>query len=415
MNKYRSSKWAVLAVSGLALFTDMVMYGVIMPIIKELLEGYTQDKSESSWMASSLVVVYAIGLLIFTPIFGSLSDKYQNRRVPMLVGQAGLAVSTLIFAFANSFTLLLIARFLQGVAAAATWVVGMAMMTDVFSGPNLGFYMSIVYSCHTVGFFLGPLIGGFLHDYISIRAPFYVCTVLVFIDFLGRLWIVEPKKQVDDKEALKPKQEGLSIWQLLKSPEVVLVNAAIMLKAGSYSSLETLLEKHLHQFFQYEPRHTSLVFLAFILPTIVMSYVVGWLSGRVSRYRIMTIGMIAHVFLMPLVCSEKSVKLIVFGGILYGVSCSLISTPGMPELANIVDSFGGASYARVYAILNMCYSLGMIFGPSIVSVLRDKFSFMIGMIGLNSAMLIFAPIFYLSMRGLVIKRRERLQALNITK
>lgn len=40
LDKYRQAKTGVLIVSSLAVFTDMVIYGVIMPIMKEIIEKY---------------------------------------------------------------------------------------------------------------------------------------------------------------------------------------------------------------------------------------------------------------------------------------------------------------------------------------------------------------------------------------
>jgi DHA1 family solute carrier family 18 vesicular amine transporter 1/2 len=406
ITKSRSAKWAVLLISGLALFTDMVIYGVIMPIIEELIAKCGVEKS--NWANSALVVTYAVGLLIFTPLFGSLSDRYRNRRIPMLIGQAGLAASTVLFALAKSFPLLLLARFLQGVAGAATWVVGMAMLTDVFNGPHLGFYMSIVYSCHTLGFFLGPLIGGFLHSKFSLEAPFYVCTALALVDLVGRLWIKEPKIKDLDKKAAAFKGKG--IIELLKCPEILLITAVITFKAGSFSSLESKLEDHLATF-GYDSQGTSLVFLAFILPSIFVGYVVGWLGGKMDRFKLITIGMIAHPLAMPLACSASSVNLVIIGGILFGCSASFMGTPVTPELANIVESLGGASYARVYAILNAAYSVGMIIGPIATTAIAEKTNFMWGMLGFNSMMLIYAPFFFYFMSKLVVERKARLEEL----
>jgi MFS transporter, DHA1 family, solute carrier family 18 (vesicular amine transporter), member 1/2 len=123
ISKFRESKTVVLLVSCLAVFTDMVIYGVIMPIMKEIIKQYP-DYSENDIIfgQAALPAFYAAGLLVFTPVFSSLSDRYKSRKVPMLLGQLLLAFSTLLFAFANSFVTCLLARFLQGIAGAATWV-----------------------------------------------------------------------------------------------------------------------------------------------------------------------------------------------------------------------------------------------------------------------------------------------------
>jgi MFS transporter, DHA1 family, solute carrier family 18 (vesicular amine transporter), member 1/2 len=416
--RYRESKTGVLIVSCLAVFTDMVIYGVIMPIIKEIIEKYPGFSDKDVIIAQgALPAVYAAGLLIFTPIFGSLSDIYKTRKVPMLLGQIILAASTLMFAFAHNFSICLVARFLQGIAGAATWVVGMAMLADVFSGPDLGFYMGIVFSCHNLGFFLGPLIGGFLHDSFGMQSPFYICTALAMLDFFGRLWIKEPKKSDDispqsDHPVLQ-KSSGLSMIQLAGKIEVILLNIVITIKAASFSSLESMLEIHLHKHFNYSPSQTSLVFLAFILPNILAVTIVGWISGRIRRYLIMTVGLILHPFAAPLITSTSNVNLIIIGGVIFGITLSIAGSPVSPELAEIVKSYGGASYARIYGILNISYSFGILIGPSIFGYIAKKTDLFVAMLGLTSCTLLYSPFFYLKMKNLYEKRILRIE--NLTK
>lgn len=412
-SKYRESQMGVLIVSSLAVFTDMVIYGVIMPIIKEIIEKYEGITAENRYIAqAALPAVYAAGLIIFTPVFASLSDRYKTRKIPMLLGQLLLATSTLMFAFVRSFYLCLFARFLQGIAGAATWVVGLAMLVDVFNGPDLGFYMGIVFGCHNLGFFLGPLIGGFLHDFFGIQAPFFACTALAMIDFVGRLWIKEPKIPHNEKEKsdlpTSKKELGLSMLDLARKPEVFLLCVVIAFKAASFASLESMLEMHLHDHFNYTPSDTSLVFLAFIVPNIFAVIVVGWLSGRITRYVIITIGLILHPMAAPLITSTSSIKQIIFGGVLFGVSISTAGSPVSPELAEIVKSYGGASYARIYGILNISYSFGILAGPPIVGLITRNTSFFIAMSSLTSLTLFYSPVFYFKMKKLYRKRLNRL-------
>lgn len=66
----------------------------------------------------------AFGLLGSTPIFATLSDKYQNRKIPMIVGMLGLGLSSTFFGNAKTYTQLVIARIAQGCAGGASWYVG---------------------------------------------------------------------------------------------------------------------------------------------------------------------------------------------------------------------------------------------------------------------------------------------------
>jgi len=66
---------------------------------------------------------YALGVLASTPIFGVLSDRI-GRRKPMLWGFLVQALATLLFVLHGGVSVALLARLLQGVAAAATWTTG---------------------------------------------------------------------------------------------------------------------------------------------------------------------------------------------------------------------------------------------------------------------------------------------------
>lgn len=109
-NRARASRTAVIIVVALALFTDMILYDVIVPILPAILRRVKQDES----LMGLLLGVYAAGLLLFTPVFGVWSDRMQSRKAPMLCGQLGLGLSTLLFIYSRNLVLLIIARFLQG-------------------------------------------------------------------------------------------------------------------------------------------------------------------------------------------------------------------------------------------------------------------------------------------------------------
>ena len=75
-----------LIVVTLAIFTDMLVYGLVVPI----LPGYASSLGVSQTAIGLLFACYAIALFIATPVFGILSDKI-GRKGPMLWGLLGLA------------------------------------------------------------------------------------------------------------------------------------------------------------------------------------------------------------------------------------------------------------------------------------------------------------------------------------
>ena len=173
-----------------------------------------------------------------------------------------------------------------------------------------------------------------------------------------------------------------------------------------------MLEVHLQDNFGYQPSDISLIFLSFILPNIFAVIIVGWISGRITKYLIITLGLVLHPIAAPLITSTSNIHHIIIGGVIFGVSLSIAGSPVSPELAEIVKSYGGASYARIYGILNISYSIGILIGPPVVGLIARKTNFFISLLCFTSLTLIYSPVFYFKMKILHRKRLNRLALIN---
>ncbi|KAF9969120.1 hypothetical protein BGZ73_008681 [Actinomortierella ambigua] len=186
----RRAPLAVACVAAIALFVDMVVYGVVVPILPDIVKrlgGTSRD-------AGLLFACYAIGLLGSTPVFAYLSDHYHNRRYPMMGGMLGMAIATFCFANANSYWMLFLARIGQGMAGGASWTIGLGMLADVYPPHKLGVVMGACLMFNTMGFLIGPTLGGTLYEYYGLHAPFAVCAGLALLDFFAVVFIAEPEK-----------------------------------------------------------------------------------------------------------------------------------------------------------------------------------------------------------------------------
>lgn len=375
-----------MAVVSLAIFTDMFSFGVIVPIIPHILSrvGVVSDARQSI-----LYVCYAIGLFVTTPIIGWFSDTYKTRQAPMLMGLIGLACSTLIFAHAPSFELLLLARVFQGISAAATWVVGFAMLADTYPCEDgLGTAVGIAMGCSSVGLLSGPCLGGILVKIFGHLAPFYFCFGLTALDLLGRLFIRPSSLQHN-------KTEGSHSYEaILRSKRFVLVLLAVIFSASIFSAVENFLSDHLAKTFQLDEFWISQLFMALILPNILSSLIVGKLCDKgISRIKIIALGLFLHAFTAPFIGFSPNLSLFIVSAACFGGTHSLISASSMPELADLIQKTGSDSYARVYAAFNMAYSIGMTIGPLVVGAIKPKTSFGVALSVISFFMILYSPVF----------------------
>src|SRR5262249_413106 len=154
-----SQRSLVLACITTATFTDLVAYSVAVPVLPDFAARF----HASPTVIGLLFASFGVTLLALSIPMGAMSDRL-GRRVPMIVALALLAGSTLLFAYARSLPMLFAARMLQGAADAMTWVVGFALIADLYGERERGRAMGLSMAGSTLGFIVGPFFGGWLYE-----------------------------------------------------------------------------------------------------------------------------------------------------------------------------------------------------------------------------------------------------------
>jgi DHA1 family bicyclomycin/chloramphenicol resistance-like MFS transporter len=122
---------------------------------------------------TSFFVALALGQVIYGPV----SDAV-GRRAPILAGLGLFMLASAAAAFAPTIGLLIAARFVQGLGAAATAVVPMAVIRDEYTGPDAAKVLSLAMLSLSVSPILAPVFGGLLVQYTSWRVIFGVLIVI---------------------------------------------------------------------------------------------------------------------------------------------------------------------------------------------------------------------------------------------
>lgn len=137
--RWRSHTLYIVATVGIGLFTDLFLYGLVVPILPYLLQdriGTPQDQIQNN--VSGLLVAYAGSSVVFSPLAGVIADKTSSRQAPYLGGLTALIAATIMFFLGQSLPVLIIARILQGASSAFVWTVGLALCIDTVGPENLG-------------------------------------------------------------------------------------------------------------------------------------------------------------------------------------------------------------------------------------------------------------------------------------
>lgn len=141
----------------LVVLVDLIGFGIVLP----LLPFFATHFSASPLMVGFLYSIYSLAQLVFSPIWGGLSDRIGRRPI-MLLSTFGAVLAYLLFAFSHSLGVLFLSRLIAGVMGGniSTAQAYVADVTPPDERRARG--MGLIGAAFGIGFVLGPAIATFL-------------------------------------------------------------------------------------------------------------------------------------------------------------------------------------------------------------------------------------------------------------
>jgi DHA1 family tetracycline resistance protein-like MFS transporter len=179
---------AAVAFIFVTILLDMFALGLILPILPKLVESFVANDTASAARIFGLFgTAWALMQFVFSPVLGSLSDRFGRRPV-VLLSNFGLGLDYLLMALAPSLTWLFIGRVISGITSASVST-AFAYIADVTPPEQRATMFGKIGVAFGAGFILGPALGGLLGG-MDPRLPFWVAAALSFANTLYGLLIL---------------------------------------------------------------------------------------------------------------------------------------------------------------------------------------------------------------------------------
>ena len=204
-------------VLGLIIAVGAFAIDMYIPGFSAIARELHTDPGTVQLSMTSFFVALALGQIVYGPI----SDAV-GRRGPIFAGLALFVVGSILAALAPRIGLLIAARFVQGLGAAATAVVPLAIVRDQHTGPDAARLLALAMAALSVSPIMAPVFGGFLVQYTSWRMIFVVliviaCAVAVLVaTALPETW---PAAR---RTPLRPLGILLTYARLLRNPRFII-------------------------------------------------------------------------------------------------------------------------------------------------------------------------------------------------
>ncbi|XP_060883008.1 synaptic vesicular amine transporter-like [Labrus mixtus] len=325
--------------------------------------------------------------LVMNPFVGPLTDRIGYHLL-MCAGFCITILATILFAFSSSFSLMLLARGLQGVGGSCLSVAGMAMLADTYKDEKArGRAMGIAFSGLALGLIAGAPFGSLMYQFVGKMSPFLVLAVIAVLGGGLHSLIFQPSQVQTEME------KGTPLLTLLRDPYILIAAGAICFSTLVIAVIEAALPIWMIKTMCASKWQLGIVFLPDSISYLIASNIFGHLSQKHNKsWLCASIGMItAGITTISFRFSKNIYHLLVLNAFI-GFSIGTVDSTIMPLMGRLVDIRHRPVYGSVYAIADVAICIGFCVGPAISGPIVTSIGFPWLMAIVGAVTIMFAPL-----------------------
>ncbi|MDI9615966.1 MAG: MFS transporter [Methanothrix sp.] len=399
-----------LVVSVIGSFLTAFMSSSINIALPAISSEFSMDAVMLSWISTAFLLAAAV----FLVPFGRLADIYGRRRI-FGYGIALFTLASILAPASRSASMIIAARFVQGIGAAMIFGTAVAILTCVFPIRKRGRVIGINAASVYLGLSLGPVLGGILTQYLGWRSLFTATVPLGALalallilklrgewadargerfDLAGSLVYAISIMALVYGMSLLPSSAGrfvaaaglagliLFLYLEMRAESPVLEvdlftsnrifafsNLAALINYSATFATGFLLSLYLQYIKGLDPRSAGLVLLAQPLMMTIFSPFAGRLSDRMEPRLVASAGMIITLLgILPFVFLDERTPVWLIGAVLLllGFGLALFTSPNTNAIMSSVDR---KYYGIASATLGTMRLLGQMLSMSLAMVI----------------------------------------------
>lgn len=345
-----------LAILFVGLVVVMLGFGMIIPVMPFYVESFGASGRE----LGLLMATFAATQLLFSPVWGDLSDRIGRRPVLML-GLLGNAVAQLCFGLSTQLWMLFVARALSGILSSATQPTALAYISDSTSEEERGRGMGLMGAAMGVGMILGPGLGGWLASY-RLSLPFFVAAGLSALILVLAAGILPESLPEARRSGRTGRLKGLDLRLMaesLRGPLGYLCFLSFLL-SFALTNFEGIFGLYALERYGYGPDQVGLVLTVVGLGSaVVQGLFTGPVTKRWGEERVIQGSLLASATWFVLMLAASDLATVLATTSLFVMGNAMLR----PGVASLISKRAGERQGVAMGMSNSFMSLGRIVGP----------------------------------------------------
>jgi len=358
MQRWEKNLYAAWTAQLIAIIGFSFAFPFIPFYIQEL--GVTNIGQVAVW-AGLLTAVPALTMAAFSPIWGSLADRY-GRKLMVERAMFGGAIVIACMGLATNVYQLLALRIVQG-ALTGTVPASIALISTTTPRERMGFSLGLMQTAVFSGSSIGPLLGGVVADFFGYRCSFYVTGSLLFIAGLLVLFLVEERFQPLSKEEISRGGFWKNLWMSFSSRQLLAMILALFCVQFAGMIVNPIFPLFVQSLVKSVSRLASITGILLAVTGVtsaLSSAIIGRISDKIGYRNMLIISALgAGIFYLPQAFVGSILQLLLLR-IILGIFIGGI----MPTANAIIGlSVSEKHRGKVYGITASASSLGNATGP----------------------------------------------------
>lgn len=258
-----------------------------LPALPTLADEFQSSTSYAQLSLTACMVGLAAGQLLAGP----LSDV-RGRRTPLIAGLILYTIASILCLVSPTMGSFVVLRFIQGAAGAAGIVISRAVVRDVYSGPELTRFFSLLMLINGVAPIAAPIIGGQLLAYTSWRGVFILLSIIGILTLVAVVVGLGETLPTERRSSGGLKQTLITFRKI--AGDRLFMGYALtqgFVSAGMFAYISGS-PFVLQKIYGISPQMFSLCFAINGLGIILASQIAGRLAGKVSETRLLIAGLL---------------------------------------------------------------------------------------------------------------------------
>ncbi len=349
-------RFSNIAILFFTMVVVMLSFGLIIPIMP----FYVESMGANAAQLGMLMAVFSIMQFIFSPMWGTISDR-MGRKPVLMIGALGNAVSMLAMGFAQSYWVLFAARATAGILSSATMPTAMAFISDSTDERQRGGGMGLIGAAMGVGMVLGPAIGGWLGGR-SLSTPFFLGSGLSVVALVLIMAILPESLPLEKRTSHLQRFRGPQIsvmWRALWGPVGFLLFLAFLINFA-LANFEGIFGLYAAHRYNYGPEQVGTIMMVIgIASAVVQGVLTGPATNRLGEGSVIKISLAASAvgFLLMLMANSFPTVLLTVG--IFVTSNAMLR----PAIASAASKLTSEGQGVAMGMNNAFQSLGRTVGP----------------------------------------------------